>query len=374
MTTTEPLLPVAILAELTHRCPMRCAYCSNPLALDAVEEELSTAEWADVFRQAAAMGVLQVHFSGGEPAVRRDLEALVAHAVEAGLYANLITSGLGLEAARVGRLAEAGLDHVQLSIQDADDAGIAWIAGVKGALPKKLAVAEAVRAAGLALTCNLVITRRNADRVGDLIDLAARLGAGRCEVANVQYYGWGLRNRARLMPTVAQLTAMTAVVEERRARYRGTLVIDYVIPDYYARRPKACMAGWGRRFLNVTPSGKVLPCHAAETIPDLTFETVRQRPLRAIWDDNPAFQAFRGTDWMPEACRTCDRREIDWGGCRCQALALAGDAAAMDPACGLSPHHEAMRAMAEAEAAEPDDGLPEYRVNPRQVATVDRQD
>ncbi|GAA0597228.1 pyrroloquinoline quinone biosynthesis protein PqqE [Caenispirillum bisanense] len=365
-------LPVAILAELTHRCPMRCAYCSNPLALDAVEDELTTAEWTDVLRQAAALGVMQVHFSGGEPAARPDLEALVAAAVEAGLYANLITSGLGLDAARLQRLAALGLDHVQLSIQDTDDAGIAWVTGVPRAFDRKLAVAAAVRQAGLALTCNLVITRRNAGRVGALIDLAAELGAGRCEVANVQYYGWGLRNRALLMPTIAQLEAMTAVVEERRAHYRGRLVIDYVVPDYYARRPKACMAGWGRRFLNVTPTGTVLPCHAAESIPGLSFETVRQRSLRAIWTDGAAFRAFRGTDWMPETCRTCDRREVDWGGCRCQALALTGDAAAMDPACAFSPHHDAMRALAEAEsaAAADDGGTPQYRLNPRRRAAA----
>lgn len=343
-------LPVAMLAELTHRCPMRCAYCSNPLALEDPQGELSTAEWCDVLSQAAAMGVMQVHFSGGEPTARPDLVDLVAHAASEGLYTNLITSGVLLDAELVGRLARAGLEHVQLAFQDVEEDGAYKVGGYRGAIAKKRAAAALVKDAGLALTANLVITRHNADRVGALIDLALDLGAERCEVANVQYYGWGLLNRAALMPSKAQLAAMTEVVRDRQERYHGRLVIDYVIPDYHARRPKACMGGWARRFLNVTPSGRVLPCHAAETIPGLAVETVRDRPLRAIWETGPAFDAYRGDAWMPKGCRSCDRKDIDWGGCRCQALAIAGDAAAMDPACDQSPHHAAMAATAEAEA------------------------
>ncbi|WP_404380139.1 pyrroloquinoline quinone biosynthesis protein PqqE [Caenispirillum salinarum] len=343
-------LPVAMLAELTHRCPMRCAYCSNPLALERPEGELSTDEWRDVLSQAAAMGVMQVHFSGGEPTARRDIVDLVRHAAAEGLYTNLITSGVLLDETMVADLAKAGLEHVQLAFQDSEEEGANIVGGYQGALAKKRAAAQMVKDAGLALTANLVIHRHNAPRVGAMIDMALDMGCERAEVANVQYYGWGLMNRAALMPSKAQLAEMTAIVRERQDRYTGRMVIDYVIPDYHARRPKACMGGWARRFLNVTPTGKVLPCHAAETIPGLAFDTVRDAPLRTIWETGQAFEAYRGDAWMPKDCRSCDRKEIDWGGCRCQALAIAGDAAAMDPACELSPHHGAMAAMAEDEA------------------------
>jgi pyrroloquinoline quinone biosynthesis protein E len=345
-------LPVAMLAELTHRCPMRCAYCSNPVALEPPKAELSTDEWRDVLAQAAALGVMQVHFSGGEPTARADLVALVRCAAEQGLYSNLITSGVLLTEAMVGDLAAAGLEHVQLAFQDVSDQGVDVIGGYAGALAKKRTAAAIVKGAGLALTGNLVIHRHNAARVGAMIDMAFDLGCERAEVANVQYYGWGLMNRAALMPSRAQLAVMTETVRARQDQYQGRMVIDYVIPDYHARRPKACMGGWGRRFLNVTPTGKVLPCHAAETIPGLTFQSVRDASLRTIWTSGQAFQAYRGEDWMPADCRACERKEIDWGGCRCQALALAGDAAAMDPACDRSPHHAAMAAVAETEAVE----------------------
>ncbi|MGB1026353.1 MAG: radical SAM protein, partial [Rhodospirillaceae bacterium] len=280
--------PMALLAELTHRCPMRCAYCSNPLALDPVAGELDTEAWKSVLDQAAKMGVLQANFSGGEPALRPDLEQLVAHARSVGLYVNLITSGLPLTQERVTALAEAGLDHVQLALQDITDDGIAAIAKVPAALSHKQAVASWVQETGMALTLNLVITRLNATRVGEMMDMAAAMGAGRCEVANVQYYGWGLRNRAALLPDRDTLEGMISVVEARRAQYQGQMVVDFVLPDYHAGRPKSCMSGWGQRFLNVTPTGKVLPCHAAETVPDLGVETVLERPLAEIWRDGPA--------------------------------------------------------------------------------------
>ncbi len=345
----EPPPPLAALAELTHRCPMQCAYCSNPLALDAVGDELTTDQWRDVIDQVAALGALQIHFSGGEPALRADLPDLVAHARDAGLYVNLITSGLPLTDAKVRQLADRGLDHVQLAFQDVTDAGIAVVTNVPKAFDRKVEVARAVTEAGLALTANLVITRHTTERVGEMIDLAHTLGAGRCEVANVQYYGWGLLNRAALIPTRAALDRMSAVVEARRRLYDGRMVIDYVIPDYHANRPKACMGGWGRRFLNITPTGKVLPCHAAETIPDLVVETVRDRPLEAIWRDGPAFTLYRGDAWMPPTCKSCDRKEVDWGGCRCQALALAGRAEAIDPVCAESPLHATIQSIAESE-------------------------
>jgi pyrroloquinoline quinone biosynthesis protein E len=342
--------PLAILAELTHRCPLRCPYCSNPVELARAREELSTEEWIGLLRQAAALGVLQMHLSGGEPSARKDLEQIIAAARELGLYTNLITSAVLLDRARVEALAAAGLDHVQISFQGSEAAPADRIGGYAGGHEKKRAVAGFVRAAGLPLTINLVVHRQNLGHLGAMIAMAAEMGARRIEVAHVQYYGWGLVNRAALVPTRAQVAAADAVVAEARARLAGRAVIDYVVPDYYARRPKPCMGGWARQFLTVTPTGKVLPCHAADSIPGLAFESIRDRPLAGIWENSEAFRRFRGTDWMPEPCRSCDRREIDWGGCRCQAFALAGDAAATDPACGLSPHHERIAALAARES------------------------
>lgn len=325
--------PMAILAELTHRCPLQCPYCSNPLELDRVKGELDTATWLRVLDEAAALGVLQVHFSGGEPLVRRDLAMLVARASRAGLYTNLITSAVLLDQERLDALVAAGLDHVQISFQDVDDAEGDRVAGYRNAQRQKREAAARVQAAGLPLTVNAVVHRQNLERLGAMIEAAVDLGARRLEVAHVQYYGWALANRAALLPTRAQLDAATATVEAARERLRGRLVIDYVVPDYHAALPKACMSGWGRRFMNLTPTGKALPCHAAETLPGFDFPSVRTMSLGEIWRDSDAFNRFRGTDWMLEPCRTCERREIDWGGCRCQAFALTGDAAATDPVC-----------------------------------------
>ncbi len=350
--------PMALLAELTHRCPLQCPYCSNPLALERASTELATEEWLRVLEEAAALGCMQVHFSGGEPASRRDLEQLVEGAARNGLYSNLITSGVLLDRARIERLAAAGLEHVQLSFQDAQAEGADRIAGFAGH-EKKLAVAAEIRAAGLPLTANFVVHRQNLERLPAMLDLAVALGAHRVEIAHVQYYGWALKNRAALLPTREQLERATAQADEARGRLKGVLVIDYVIPDYYARRPKACMGGWARRFLNVTPSGHVLPCHAAESITGLVFESVRDRSLADIWNTSEAFQRFRGKDWMPDLCRSCERAEIDWGGCRCQAFALTGDAARTDPACALSPDHARLLEIAAAESA--GDGTFAYR-------------
>lgn len=348
MTAPEP--PLAILAELSHRCPLACPYCSNPVELDRASDEMDEAAWRDVFDQAAAMGVLQVHFSGGEPTVRPDLEALIEHASGLELYCNLITSAVLLDRARLERLKAAGLRHVQISFQAAE-AGLAdRIGHFKGGHERKLAVAREVRRLGMALTVNAVINRHNVDQVDRMIELALAADAQRVEIAHVQYYGWALKNRAALMPTRAQADTAIAFVETAKVRLKGRLVIDHVVPDYYARRPKACMNGWGRRFLNITPSGKVLPCHAAETIESLTFQSVRDVKLAEIWRHGPAFQQFRGTDWMLEPCKSCERREIDWGGCRCQALAVTGDAANADPACALSPFHERLIESAGREA------------------------
>lgn len=355
MTAHTPDPPLALLAELTHRCPLACPYCANPLELERASAELGTATWLRVLDEAAALGVLQVHFSGGEPCARRDLIELVTRAAQNGLYSNLITSGVTLDAAGLARLTEAGLDHLQLSFQDSEHASADRIGGYRGGHRRKIEVAALVRAAGLPLTANFVVHRQNLERLPDMLALGEQIGASRIEIAHVQYYGWGLVNRAALMPTRAQLEAANAEVERARAALHGRITIDYVVPDYYAARPKACMGGWGRRIMNITPSGHALPCHAAETLPGLHFPFVTTTSLAAIWREDPCFARFRGTGWMPEPCASCDRREIDWGGCRCQAFALLGDAAATDPACALSPDHGVMaEAVAEAGGEGPD--------------------
>jgi len=342
MSVPAPAPPMGLIIELTHRCPLQCAYCSNPLAMDAPKSELTTDEWLDVLDQAAEIGILQVHFSGGEPMARRDLVQLVAHAAARGLYTNIITSGVLLTDAAMAALLDAGIDHIQLSFQDARAAPADRIGGYHGGHEKKLAAARRIREAGLPLTANFVIHRQNIERVGEMIALGEALGAERMEIAHTQYYGWALLNRDALLPSAEQLAFVNGVVAQARERLNGRIAIDYVVPDYHAARPKACMGGWGNRFINISPSGKALPCHAAETLPGFTFPSVREQRLRDIWASSDAFTRFRGTDWMPEPCRACDRREIDWGGCRCQALAIAGDAAATDPACHRSPDHHLM--------------------------------
>ncbi len=332
--------PIAMLAELTHRCPLACPYCSNSLELARASEELSTNEWIETFRQAAALGILHLHLSGGEPASRRDLIELTEAAVSLGLYTNLITSGLGLTEARVDKLSAAGLDHVQLSIQGTTAASADHVSGYEGGHARKMAAAGWLRNAGIPLTLNAVCHRRNMEEIEDIISLAVELGARCVEIATVQFHGWAMLNQQALMPTMDQVARATSIVETMRARLEGVLVIDYVPADYYATYPKACMGGWGRAGLNVTPSGQVLPCHAAETITHLAFDNVRTRPLGEIWYNGSAFNAFRGDGWMPEPCRSCERKEIDFGGCRCQAMALVGDASATDPVCRKSPHRK----------------------------------
>jgi len=349
--------PLGLLAELTHICPLGCPYCSNPLALDARAAELDTQSWARVFKEAAGLGVLQVHLSGGEPGARRDLVEITAAAHAAGLYTNLITSAVGITADTLRRLAATGLDHVQISIQDSEPASADHIAGYKGAFARKLALAAEVVRLKIPLTVNAVMHRANIDRLEDMVALALSLGAKRVEIAHAQYYGWALKNRAALMPTAAQVKRAAAAVEELRLRHHGEIVIDAVVPDYHARLPKPCVGGWGRRSLNVTPAGKVLPCHAAESIPGLEFWSVRDHSLADIWANSPAFNAFRGTAWMQEPCRSCARRDIDFGGCRCQAFALTGDARATDPVCHLAPDHQQVVAL----AAVQDDGPYVYR-------------
>lgn len=350
--------PLGLIVELTHRCPLQCAYCSNPLQMDAPKSELSTQELFRVLDEAAAIGILQVHFSGGEPMVRRDLSALVTHATKAGLYTNIITSGVLLTDAAMAELLAAGIDHIQLSFQDAQAPSADRFGGYKGGHAKKLEAACRIREAGLPLTANFVIHRQNIERIEEMLALGEELGAERIEIAHTQYYGWALLNRNALLPSRGQLDYVNGVVAVARERLKGRIVIDYVVPDYYAARPKACMGGWGNRFINISPSGKALPCHAAETLPGFIFPSVRDQSLSAIWTTSEAFARFRGTDWMPEPCRGCDQREIDWGGCRCQALALTGDAARTDPACNRSPDHHLMGQAVEAAANTPLDLIP----------------
>ncbi|RJF70235.1 pyrroloquinoline quinone biosynthesis protein PqqE [Rhodopseudomonas palustris] len=344
-------IPLAVLLELTHRCPLQCPYCSNPVELERGGSELSTDEWKRVLSELAAIGVLQVHFSGGEPTARKDLVELVQHASDLGLYTNLITSAVLLTRERLAALADAGLCHVQISFQGNEPMLADRVGGYANGHAKKIEVARWTRELDLPLTVNAVMHRQNLHQLPDIIEMAVGLDADRLEVANVQYYGWALKNRAALMPTLQQIEDCTALVEAARERLKGQLSIDYVVPDYYALRPKTCMGGWGRQFFNISPSGKVLPCHAAETITGLTFDSVRGgASIAEIWRNSEALNRYRGTGWMQQPCASCAFKEIDFGGCRCQAFALAGDAAATDPACALSPLHERIFKTAEIEA------------------------
>ncbi len=335
--------PLALIAEVTHRCPLHCVYCSNPLQLAGTSEELSTAEWTNVFQQGGKLGMLHAHFTGGEPLARTDLTELIAAARAAGLYTNLITSGLGLNEQRLKALVDAGLDHIQISFQDSREEAANWIAGAK-AHAHKIELSRAIRRHKIAFTVNLVVHRQNLDHLEEMIAFIEQLNPERVEIAHTQYYGWALANRAALMPTHAQLERAVAIVAEAEKRLEGRMRIDSVVPDYYAKYPKACMGGWGRRLMLINPAGKVLPCHAAEVLPGMSFENVRDKTLARIWQESSSFQKFRGEDWMQEPCRSCDRRGEDFGGCRCQAFLLAGDALVTDPACSLAPSHSIVEA------------------------------
>jgi pyrroloquinoline quinone biosynthesis protein E len=335
--------PYTLVAELTYRCPLRCPYCANPTSYREHTRELDTEVWSNVFAEARALGVLQLHLTGGEPLARRDLEQLVARARALELYTNLITSGIPLTRERLVALRDAGLDNVQVSVQDAYEDSADRIAGFRG-FQQKLEVMRWVKELGLPLTMNVVLHRDNLANVGALIAMAEQLKADRLELANTQYLGWALANREALMPSRDALVAAHAVAKAASERLRGRMEVLFVIPDYHARHPRACMDGWARRFLHIMPDGSVLPCHAAIDIPGLTVERVPDRSLAWIWNESQAFNAFRGEGWMKEPCSSCDRREIDFGGCRCQALMLTGDAAATDPVCTRSPHHHLVQA------------------------------
>ncbi|QBD77402.1 pyrroloquinoline quinone biosynthesis protein PqqE [Ktedonosporobacter rubrisoli] len=336
--------PFGLLAEVTYRCPLHCPYCSNPIQFTQTHDELSTDEWVRVIAEARELGVLHLHFSGGEPLLRKDLSLMISHAHAAGLYTNLITSARGLTYQRLLVLQAAGLDTVQISFQ-ADEASLGNIIAGANAHAYKLEAARMVRALDLPLTINVVLHRANLERLEQIIHLAEELDAQRLELAHTQYLGWAFQNREMLMPTSAQVAKATAIAADAQVRLRGKMEVLYIKPDYYSDRPKPCMYGWGRRFLTVNPQGDVLPCQTASVIPSLRFENVRQQSLSRIWHESEAFQRFRGTEWMPEPCRSCALREVDFGGCRCQAFLLTGDAAQTDPVCSLSPHHEKLTSL-----------------------------
>jgi len=340
-TTSNPL---ALVAELTHRCPLHCVYCSNPLELQSRSSELSTEVWSRVFKEAAEAGVLQADFTGGEPLARPDIVALVRNARAAGLYVSLITSGLPLDEVKLDLLADAGLDHFQLSFQGAREEAANDISGANSHA-QKLRVLQWVKRYRIGLTLNFVIHRRNIDQLEEMLAIVESSGAGCVEFASVQYYGWAFANRENLLPTRQQVDRCVETLDRAEERLRGKTRVVFVVPDYYAKYPKPCVGGWGRKLMLITPNGEALPCHAARVIPRLTFENVKNRSIREIWEHSAAFQKFRGEDWMLEPCKTCDRRGVDFGGCRCQALLLAGDPTLTDPVCSLSPNRTKVDAI-----------------------------
>ncbi len=330
--------PMWLLAELTYRCPLHCAFCYNPVDYATNRNELSTEQWLDVLRQGRQLGAAQLGFSGGEPLLRDDLELLVAEGHRLGYYTNLITSGIGLTEQRIAAFKAAGLDHIQLSFQDSSKEMNDFLSSTR-TFDLKARVARLIKQYDYPMVLNVVLHRYNLDHVERIIDMALEMGVEYLELANTQYYGWGMVNRAQLMPTREQLERAEAVVNACRERIGSRLRILFVVPDYFEARPKACMNGWGSVFLAVAADGAALPCHAARTIPGMTFPNVVQQSLKEIWYDSDAFNKFRGDAWMKEPCRSCDDKHKDYGGCRCQALALTGDAANADPVCSKSPHH-----------------------------------
>ena len=336
---SPPGPPLWLLAELTYRCPLHCVYCSNPLDFAKVEDELSTEEWKRVFREARAIGAVQLGFSGGEPMMREDLAALVAEAHGLGFYTNLITSGVGLNEVRIGELKAAGLDHIQVSFQDSTKEVNDFLSSTR-TFDLKLKVARLVKSHGYPMVLNVVLSRLNIDHIDKIIELAIALEADFLELANTQYYGWAYLNRDHLLPSRAQIERAEQVTNAYRAKVGERIKMFFVVPDYFADRPKACMNGWGSVFMNIAPDGLALPCQAARMLPRLRFPNVREASIREIWYGSPAFNAYRGEDWMREPCRSCPERSKDFGGCRCQAYMLTGEAANADPVCALSPHHQ----------------------------------
>lgn len=332
--------PYGLLAELTHRCPLHCPYCSNPVRYPN-GAELSTEIWQRVLVEASDLGVLHVGFSGGEPLLRADLAGLISAARAAGMYSNLITSGVGLTLERARELKTAGLDNIQVSFQ-ADEAALGDTLAGTAAHALKLKAIEFIHQSELPLSLNIVLHRGNIDRLEKLVSFAEALKAERLELAHTQYYGWAFKNLSSLLPSREQIESAGRIAAAAQRRLQGRMEVVYVAPDYFGDRPKPCMNGWGRRHITVNPVGEVLPCPTAGAIPGLVFDTVSEHSLRWIWEHSDAFNRFRGTAWMPEPCQSCEFREKDFGGCRCQAALLTGDPNATDPACALSPHRSAL--------------------------------
>jgi len=345
--------PLWLLLELTYRCPLHCVFCYNPTEFARTGAELPTEDWLRVLREARALGAVQLGLSGGEPLEREDLETIVAEAHRLGYYINLITSGVGLTASRIAALKAGGLDHIQLSFQDSTRELNDFLSSTR-TFELKARVAELIRAHDYPMVLNVVLHRLNIDHVGEILDMAERLGAQYVELANTQYYGWAWLNRQQLLPSRAQLARAEAATQRFRERVAGRIQVYFVVPDYFERRPKACMGGLGSVFLGIAPDGIAMPCHAARMLPGLDLPNVRSADIRTIWYDSPAFNRFRGEAWMKEPCRSCPERTHDFGGCRCQAYLLTGDATNTDPVCDLSPHHQLVTdavARAERDAA-----------------------
>lgn len=355
-----PGKPLWLLAELTYRCPLQCPYCSNPVDFARYKDELDTDSWLRVLREARKMGAAQLGFSGGEPLVRTDLEVLIAEARKLGYYTNLITSGVGMDEARIAAFKEAGLDHIQISFQASDEALNNYLGGTES-FQHKYEMARLVKKYDYPMVLNIVLHRQNIDQIEDILRMTIDLEADYVELASTQYYGWSKLNEAALLPTRDQLKRAEAIAHEYQARMAGRMKIIYVVPDYYENRPKACMNGWGSIFLTIAPDGSALPCHAARQLPGFEFPNVRDHGVEWIWNESPAFNAYRGDDWMREPCRTCPEKGKDFGGCRCQAFMLTGDARNADPVCDKSPHHGTLVAAVDAITAQP---LPDSTTKP----------
>lgn len=339
MLLAEPI-PFWLLAELTYACPLQCGYCSNPVNYAGVrKQELSTAEWIDVLRQARALGAVQLGLSGGEPCVRQDLEDIVRAARQLGFYTNLLTSTVGLTESRILALQQAGLDHIQVSVQGVDAATNDFFAGTP-CFDHKLAMARAIRAAGIPMVLNFVVHRHNIEQIPALLQLALELGAEAVELANCQYSGWALRNSAALLPSAEQLQQAEASVQTFRRQHPGAMPVLFVVPDIVERKPRPCLNGWGSTMMSVAPDGRVSPCQGMFNLPEVEFPNARETALRDIWFKGELFNRYRGTDWLPQPCQGCEHKDADFGGCRCQALALTGNAGNTDPACPRSPHHD----------------------------------
>lgn len=336
---SEKSLPLWLLAELTYRCPLQCPYCSNPTNFaDYLQNELNTEEWKKVFEEARKLGATQLGFSGGEPLLRKDLVELVETASSLGYYTNLITSSVGMDEELLGKLKKAGLDHIQISFQASSEELNDYFAGTKS-FEHKVRMAKLFKQHDFPVVLNIVIHRHNIDDIEQIINMALEIGANDVELANAQYYGFGLHNRDQLMPTKQQLIRAESITNKYQEKHKGKTNFYFVVPDYFENRPKPCMNGWGKIFMTITPDGAALPCHSARMIPDLEFPNVRDNSIKWIWEESPAFNHFRGFDWMKEPCKTCPDRFKDYGGCRCQAYLLTGDATNTDPVCDLSPHH-----------------------------------